>query len=104
MNYGVLICHQDPGTFEATYWDDVDQARQTLRELTPCGPRCGGVDTVTPVDVQPARRRRTARPRPPADGPDHEPAPHDRRVGVEQAWRRSAANGFIQATTVSRSF
>lgn len=46
-----LICHDPAGRgVAATYWPTREEARQAEAELTPCGPRCGGVHTVVERD------------------------------------------------------
>ncbi|OBF05347.1 hypothetical protein A5775_24350 [Mycobacterium sp. 852002-10029_SCH5224772] len=55
-----LICYRctqtGPITVEWTYWESAGQARQAEAELTPCGPLCVGVHSVTRVDVVPEPR------------------------------------------------
>ncbi|WP_374025598.1 hypothetical protein [Mycobacterium sp. HNNTM2301] len=47
-----LICHDPEGRgVAATYWPTREDARQAEAELTPCGPRCGGVHTVVRLDA-----------------------------------------------------
>jgi hypothetical protein len=64
MMRAVLICHHGTASFEATYWDDVEEANEARRDLTAggCGPRCCGIHTVARVDVEPPRPPRTGRP------------------------------------------
>lgn len=49
-----LICHDPEGRgVQATYWDSREEARQAEAELTPCGPRCGGLHTIVDRDPPP---------------------------------------------------
>lgn len=88
--HAVLVCHHDRPAHhpraEWTYWHTVEQAREALAELTPCGRRCVGVHTVARINATeralPRANRRGPRPRQPRAHPrptprvgDPQPAP-----------------------------